>query len=31
MMSTGGKSAKTKELRSITPPGFAEAFFKANK
>ena len=30
MMSTGGKSAKTKKLRSMTPPGFAEAFFKAN-
>ncbi len=30
MMSTGGKSAKTKELRSIISPGFAEAFFKAN-
>lgn len=27
----GGKSAKTKELRSITPQGFAKAFFKANK
>jgi|SRR3972149_1615994 len=27
---TGGKSAKTKELRSITPQGFAKAFFKAN-
>ena len=27
---TGGKSAKTKELRSITPPGFAKAFFEAN-
>jgi len=26
----GGKSEKTKELRSITPPGFAWAFFKAN-
>jgi len=30
-MSTGGTSAKTKELRSITPPGFAKAFFEANK
>ena len=29
-MSTGGKSEKTKELRSTTPPGFARAFFKAN-
>lgn len=29
-MKTGGKSAKTKELRSITPQGFAQAFFKAN-
>lgn len=27
----GGKSAKTKELRSITPPGFADAFYQANK
>jgi len=26
----GGKSAKTKYLRSITPPGFAKAFFEAN-
>lgn len=26
----GGKSAKTKELRSITPAGFAQAFYKAN-
>jgi len=26
----GGKSEKTKRLRSMTPPGFAEAFFKAN-
>jgi hypothetical protein len=26
----GGKSEKTKELRSITPPGFAAAFYKAN-
>ena len=30
MMSTGGKSEKTKELRSIISPGFAESFFKAN-
>ncbi len=28
---TGGKSAKTKELRSITPPGFAKAFFNSNQ
>jgi len=27
----GGKSTKTKELRSITPQGFAQAFYKANK
>jgi hypothetical protein len=26
----GGKSEMTKELRSITPPGFAQAFFNAN-
>ncbi len=26
----GGKSEKTKELRSITPLGFAEAFYMAN-
>lgn len=26
----GGKSERTKELRSITPPGFARAFFEAN-
>jgi len=26
----GGKSETTKELRSITPPGFAEAFYWAN-
>ncbi|MFN4313305.1 MAG: hypothetical protein ACK4E0_03355 [Chitinophagaceae bacterium] len=26
----GGKSERTKELRSITPPGFARAFYKAN-
>ena len=31
LMKLGGKSAKTKELRSITPPGFARAFFEANK
>jgi len=28
--STGGKSDKTKELRSITPLGFAKAFMEAN-
>ncbi len=28
-MSLGGKSAKTKELRSITPAGFAQAFYEA--
>jgi len=27
----GGKSAKTKEARSITPKGFAKAFFLANQ
>lgn len=27
----GGKSERTKELRSITPAGFAQAFFEANK
>ena len=27
----GGKSARTKEMRSITPEGFARAFFEANK
>ncbi len=27
---TGGKSERTKELRSITPPGFAQAFYQAN-
>lgn len=26
----GGSSARTKELRSMTPPGFARAFFEAN-
>lgn len=29
--STGGKSEKTKMLRSITPPAFAKAFFEANQ
>ena len=28
--SLGGKSERTKRLRSITPPGFAQAFFEAN-
>ncbi|MCB0374549.1 MAG: DNA cytosine methyltransferase [Sinomicrobium sp.] len=27
----GGKSEKTKELRSVTPTGFAQAFFEAQK
>lgn len=27
----GGKSERTKRMRSITPPGFAQAFFKANQ
>ena len=27
----GGKSERTKELRSVTPPGFAKAFYEANK
>jgi len=27
----GGKSEKTKRLRSITPPGFSRAFFEANR
>ena len=26
----GGKSERTKELRSITPMGFANAFYEAN-
>jgi len=30
MMATGGKSARTKELRSNTPTGFSRAFFRAN-
>lgn len=29
-MGTGGKSAKTKEIRSATPLGFARAFYLAN-
>ena len=27
----GGKSERTKTLRSVTPPGFAQAFYEANK
>mgnify|MGYP001563846805 CR=1 FL=1 len=27
----GGRSEKTKTMRSITPPGFAHAFFEANR
>jgi len=27
---TGGNTKRTKELRSITPPGFARAFFEGN-
>ena len=27
----GGKSDKTKQLRSITPPGFTQAFYEANR
>jgi hypothetical protein len=30
-MKTGGNSARTKQLRSITPPGFARAFYEANR
>jgi len=30
LMKLGGKSARTKRLRSMTPPGFARAFFEAN-
>jgi hypothetical protein len=26
----GGKSERTKELRAVTPPGFAQAFYEAN-
>lgn len=29
-MKLGGKSDRTKELRSATPPGFARAFYLAN-
>jgi hypothetical protein len=31
MMRLGGKSERTKELRSMTPRGFAQAFYEANK
>ena len=31
LMKLGGKSERTKELRSMTPMGFAYAFFNANK
>lgn len=31
LMKLGGKSEKTKELRSATPVGFAKAFFMANQ
>jgi len=31
IMKLGGKSEKTKYLRSITPQGFAKAFFEANR
>ncbi len=30
-MQTGGKSERTKMIRSVTPMGFAKAFYKANK
>ena len=30
LQNLGGSSERTKELRSMTPPGFAQAFFKAN-
>lgn len=30
LMKLGGKSERTKELRSITPAGFAQAFYQAN-
>jgi hypothetical protein len=29
-MATGGKSERTKEIRSTTPIGFSRAFFEAN-
>ena len=31
IMSLGGKSERTKELRSMTPLGFSKAFYEANK
>jgi hypothetical protein len=31
LMQLGGNSEKTKALRSVTPPGFARAFFNANQ
>lgn len=31
IMKLGGKSERTKELRSTTPPGFAKAFYEANQ
>lgn len=31
IMKLGGKSEKTKELRSMTPLGFAKAFYEANQ
>ena len=31
LMQLGGSSEKTKALRSVTPPGFARAFFEANQ
>lgn len=31
LQSLGGSSARTKELRSITPAGFAQAFYSANR
>lgn len=31
LMKLGGSSERTKELRSVTPPGFAQAFFEANQ
>ena len=31
LMQLGGSSERTKALRSVTPPGFARAFFEANQ
>jgi hypothetical protein len=31
LMKLGGKSERTKRLRSVTPTGFAQAFYEANK